>query len=85
MPQELREAHRENDRAIMSAYVFSTNISESQCVAELMKRRAQSRAPGVFYRVGGIAPVGRGRRRETRKRERIGAEGVAKRNAERDE
>lgn len=50
-----------------------------------MKRRAQSRAPGVFYRVGGIAPVGRGRRRETQKRERIVAEGVAKRNAERDE
>ena len=41
MPQELREAHRENDRAVMKAYGFSTKISESQCVAELMKRYAE--------------------------------------------
>ena len=41
MPRELREAHRENDRAVMKAYGFSTKISESQCVAELMKRYAE--------------------------------------------
>ena len=64
-----------------------SGVDETLCgIGErLIKRRAQSRAPGVFYRVSGIAPVGRGRRRETQKRERIVAEGVAKRNAERDE
>ncbi len=37
MPKELREAHRANDRAVMRAYGFSTKMSESECVAELMK------------------------------------------------
>ncbi len=41
MSKELREAHRENDRAVMKAYGVSTKISESQCVAELMKRYAE--------------------------------------------
>ena len=38
MPPRLREAHRANDRAVMRAYGFSTKLSESECVAELMKR-----------------------------------------------
>ena len=37
MPPELRKAHTANDRAVMSAYGFSTKMSESDCVAELMK------------------------------------------------
>ncbi|EJO21217.1 methyltransferase domain protein [Selenomonas sp. FOBRC6] len=41
MPPELREAHRANDRAVMRAYGFSTKLSESECVAELMKRYEQ--------------------------------------------
>ena len=38
MPPDLREAHRANDRAVMRAYGFSTKLTESACVAELMKR-----------------------------------------------
>ena len=37
MPPELRTAHRENDRAVMAAYGFSTKMTESECVAELFK------------------------------------------------
>lgn len=41
MPKELRQAHRENDRAVMDAYGFvrgtEARTSESACVAELMK------------------------------------------------
>ena len=37
MPPELRRAHQENDRAVMAAYGFSTKITESECVAELLK------------------------------------------------
>lgn len=37
MPIELRKAHQANDKAVMQAYGFSTKISESDCVAELMK------------------------------------------------
>ena len=37
MPPELRKAHQNNDRAVMSAYGFSTKMTESECVAELMK------------------------------------------------
>ena len=36
MPPELRKAHKENDIAVMKAYGFSTNMSEADCVAELM-------------------------------------------------
>ncbi|MBQ9509064.1 MAG: class I SAM-dependent DNA methyltransferase [Bacteroidales bacterium] len=32
---ELLEAHRENDRAVMDAYGFSTKMTESECVAAL--------------------------------------------------
>ena len=38
MPPELRKAHQENDRAVMEAYGFSVkDMTESKCVAELMK------------------------------------------------
>lgn len=37
MPPELRKAHQENDRAVMTAYGFSTKMSGSECVAELFK------------------------------------------------
>ena len=37
MPPELRKAHQANDRAVMSAYGFSTKMTESECVAELFK------------------------------------------------
>ena len=37
MKPELRKAHRANNRAVMAAYGFSTKMSESDCVAELMK------------------------------------------------
>ena len=37
MPPELRKAHVANDKAVMTAYGFSTKMSEEDCVAELMK------------------------------------------------
>ena len=38
MPQELRKAHLENDKAVMRAYGFPINgMSESDCVARLME------------------------------------------------
>lgn len=37
MPKELRKAHQENDRAVMAAYGFHTRMTETDCVAELMK------------------------------------------------
>lgn len=37
MPAELRKAHQQNDFAVMSAYGFEKSITESECVAELMK------------------------------------------------
>ena len=37
MPPELRKAHQQNDLAVMNAYGFSKTITESECVAELMK------------------------------------------------
>ena len=45
MPAELRQAHTENDRAVMDAYGFvkghPARTSESACVAELMKLYVQ--------------------------------------------
>ena len=38
MPAELRKAHHENDFAVMAAYGFDKKITESECVAELMRR-----------------------------------------------
>ena len=38
MPPELRKAHQENDKAVMEAYGFDwRTMTESECVAELMK------------------------------------------------
>ncbi|NLD48077.1 MAG: hypothetical protein GX660_12940 [Clostridiaceae bacterium] len=38
MPPELRKAHQENDKVVMEAYGFDwRNMTESECVAELMK------------------------------------------------
>lgn len=37
MSPELRKAHQANDFAVMSAYGFDRKITESECVAELMK------------------------------------------------
>ena len=37
MPPELRKAHQLNDRAVMEAYGFDIKMTESECVAELMK------------------------------------------------
>lgn len=37
MPPELRKAHQANDFAVMAAYGFDKKITESECVAELMR------------------------------------------------
>ena len=38
MPKELRKAHQENDKAVMESYGFNwKNMTESDCVTELMK------------------------------------------------
>ncbi len=37
MPPLLRKAHKENDKAVMAAYGFITNLTETECVTELMK------------------------------------------------
>ena len=37
MPADLRKAHQMNDKAVMNAYGFKTSMTESECVAELMK------------------------------------------------
>ena len=37
MPPELRKAHQANDLAVMTTYGFDKKITESECVAELMK------------------------------------------------
>ena len=41
MPPELRKAHTLNDIAVMHAYGFSTKMTESDCVEELMKMYQQ--------------------------------------------
>lgn len=41
MPKDLREAHRANDRAVLRAYGLPVTITESDCVAELMRRYEQ--------------------------------------------
>jgi hypothetical protein len=42
MPSELRTAHQKNDRAVMEAYGFNVKtMTESSCVAELMRLYAQ--------------------------------------------
>lgn len=37
MPPELRKAHQENDKAVMQAYGFAKDITETEIVAELFK------------------------------------------------
>lgn len=37
MPKDLRDVHRRNDLAVMSAYGFDNNFSEGNIVSELMK------------------------------------------------
>jgi len=37
MPQELRKAHEENDRAVLRAYGMKKDITESEIVSELMR------------------------------------------------
>ena len=37
MPPELRKAHQQNDKAVMAAYGFPIKMTESECVAELMR------------------------------------------------
>ena len=37
MPSELKEAHEANDKAVMDAYGFAHDMSESEIVSELMK------------------------------------------------
>ena len=45
MPPELRKAHQQNDFAVMAAYGFDKKITESECVAELMKLYQQLTTP----------------------------------------
>ena len=37
MPPELRKAHKANDKALMQAYGFKQDMTESEIVAELMR------------------------------------------------
>lgn len=37
MPPDLRKAHQANDRAVMEAYGFAKNMTESKIVAELFR------------------------------------------------
>ena len=41
MPYDLLEAHRANDRAVMTAYGFSMKLTESECVAKLLEMYSQ--------------------------------------------
>ncbi len=37
MPDDLRSAHRTNDKAVMKAYGFPQNLPEAEIVARLME------------------------------------------------
>ena len=37
MPKDLRDAHKKNDLAVLDAYDFDKNLTESEIVAELLK------------------------------------------------
>jgi hypothetical protein len=41
MPDDLRAAHRANDRAVMAAYGFAPDMAEAGIVARLMERYAR--------------------------------------------
>ncbi|MGP1530945.1 MAG: DNA methyltransferase [Treponema sp.] len=48
MPPALRKAHRANDKAVLAAYNFPADITESACVAELFERyRAMTAGEGT--------------------------------------
>ena len=48
MPPALRRAHRANDKAVLAAYNFPADITESACVAELFERyRAMTAGEGT--------------------------------------
>ena len=36
MPKDLRDAHKANDAAVLDAYGFDKNLTESEIVAELL-------------------------------------------------
>lgn len=42
MPKDLRDAHKSNDAAVLAAYNFPKDFSESEIVAELMKLYSQT-------------------------------------------
>lgn len=48
MPYNLLEAHRENDRAVMAAYGFTTKMTEPECVSRLFER--YSNTPPVLLK-----------------------------------
>ena len=37
MPQDLRKAHEENDRAVLDSYGFPRSITESEIVSKLFE------------------------------------------------
>jgi hypothetical protein len=42
MPKDLRDTHKENDAAVLAAYNFPKDFTESEIVAELMKLYSQT-------------------------------------------
>ena len=58
MPPALRKAHRANDKAVLAAYNFPADITESACVAELFARyRKMTAGEGELKEVGGVFVV----------------------------
>ena len=49
MPKELRRAHEANDRAVMEAYDFSPNMTESELQIELMRIYEATAALAKFF------------------------------------
>ena len=55
MPVEFRNAHQDNDRAVMQAYGFNVKtMTESQCVAELFKLYVDSLPIDFAYLSQGV-------------------------------
>lgn len=59
MPQELRKAHQDNDKAVIAAYGYGASMTEPEIVADLMKRyqeliskKEQAHRNPVFSRKG---------------------------------
>jgi hypothetical protein len=58
MPKDLRDAHRENDKAVMAAYGFPVSISETDCVAALFRLcNHEGETPAKLWK-SGIVGVG---------------------------